>query len=576
MASVSFPALRPILSAWVTALLLAATAGVEAWGQADSGSGLAATPLEPFHVRANAMEFKDWHRVSSTSFVIYTDVSADAAETLARECEMLAMSMEAAFKRRPLRVSPIIIVAPRPASAWHELSEQLDIATPAGSWAKPTVKPVTLVVANTDWLADRGLILVAVASALLDRLDLTAPEWFQVGVSQVFGRCDIVNDRLVLNFPQLWPDLLALRGWMPWGDFFVAGRDISASPDDEVRQRFQSQAAIFIRHLMVQRDARSLKKLLDWRAMQLSARIPTEKDFANHFGEKWSVWQSKLERYARAAASEPATLAQDGAGSTVAARELGYSFGTGSFSRSGPPRAGGALGSPHSFVFQFTPNERLQTFHRQELASKEVRELYLVAQTLRRRTPVAKATLAQLLRTGAVGPYLPELIAAACQWHGRPNEAVAFSNRLINAGVPNPWLYEFGARVRFDAFLPDIRSSTRLDLQAAIEIRALCEAALEREPRLSDAARMLAWTEALAPEVTPEAVAAADALYQRFKDEAGASELAAALALLQERNGNRQVALTLCRELVKSPQTSARALAVAQELLALEPVTKGR
>ncbi len=351
---------------------------------------------------------------------------------------------------------------------------------------------------------------------------------------------------------------------------------VSASPDDEVRQRFQSQAAIFIRHLMVQRDARSLKKLLDWRAMQLSARIPTEKDFANHFGEKWGVWQSKLERYARAAASEPATLAQDGAGSTVAARELGYSFGTGSFSRSGPPRAGGALGSPHSFVFQFTPNERLQTFHRQELASKEVRELYLVAQTLRRRTPVAKATLAQLLRTGVVGPYLPELIAAACQWHGRPNEAVAFSNRLINAGVPNPWLYEFGARVRFDAFLPDIRSSTRLDLQAAIEIRALCEAALEREPRLSDAARMLAWTEALAPEVTPEAVAAADALYQRFKDEAGASELAAALALLQERNGNRQVALTLCRELVKSPQTSARALAVAQELLALEPVTKGR
>ena len=70
--------------------------------QAKAGSPEVSGPtiaLSPFEVRAESIEFKDWIKIDSPHFVLYTDASTKVATRLVKEMEMVHQAAHFYFRR---------------------------------------------------------------------------------------------------------------------------------------------------------------------------------------------------------------------------------------------------------------------------------------------------------------------------------------------------------------------------------------------------------------------------------------------------------------------------------------------
>lgn len=115
--------MRTGASSWVQALLRASAAFV-AWGAAVLAAEGPVVALSPYEVTASTMQFKNWIKVSSPHFSIYTDISALEAMTIAREMEMLHLAAQHFFGRVALHRAPMVFVLPATGSDWRKLDSK--------------------------------------------------------------------------------------------------------------------------------------------------------------------------------------------------------------------------------------------------------------------------------------------------------------------------------------------------------------------------------------------------------------------------------------------------------------------
>src|SRR6185503_14007915 len=108
------------------------------------------------------------------------------------------------------------------------------------------------------------------------------------------------------------------------------------------------------------------------------------------------------------------------------------------------------------------------------------------------------------------------------------------------------------------------------------EMREWSRRAVELEPYFADANSMLAWTEALAPEVDQYGVATIEQLYLRIRKSLPVDDVVMALAVALWRAGDVATARELCTQLKAAALGTKQSREMASALLErIGPVTFG-
>src|SRR5262245_55251173 len=87
---------------WVAGLLAVVSLSVASAADAPSPEG-PVVRLSPYEVSASSVDFRNWRRVSTAHFTIYTDARAKAADAVLRQFEMLHTMAQQYFRRTAVR-----------------------------------------------------------------------------------------------------------------------------------------------------------------------------------------------------------------------------------------------------------------------------------------------------------------------------------------------------------------------------------------------------------------------------------------------------------------------------------------
>jgi hypothetical protein len=117
-----------------------------------------------------------------------------------------------------------------------------------------------------------------------------------------------------------------------------------------------------------------------------------------------------------------------------------------------------------------------------------------------------------------------------------------------------------------DESAPTITIDARVGPEVA-EARAWCRQALELEPLFPDANMMLAFLEALAPEVDQQGIATIEGLYRQTKDRIPTDDVISALAIALWRTGDLETARELSAKLKTDALSSKQSREIAAALL---------
>jgi len=110
--------------------------------------------MSPFEVMAEGLEFRDWSKLSSPHFVLYTDADTDTATTLVKDMEMAHQAAQFYLHRRSVNLAPMIIVLPTTMSDWRKIASKGLLEWKPGA---STVGLLPETAARPARLAKRGL-----------------------------------------------------------------------------------------------------------------------------------------------------------------------------------------------------------------------------------------------------------------------------------------------------------------------------------------------------------------------------------------------------------------------------------
>jgi hypothetical protein len=173
-----------------------------------------------------------------------------------------------------------------------------------------------------------------------------------------------------------------------------------------------------------------------------------------------------------------------------------------------------------------------------------MRELFVLTQVLVQSVPASAIALDSVLRQGLKTESLRELLTAACLRWKRKRATMANLRQLIAAGSTNPQVYALAAAQIAGPEEDMDPLETRFGPEV-VEARQWCRRALELEPGFYEVGELLAWLEALGPEVDQQGIATIEKLYLRFRDRLPPNDLMLALAVALWRIGERDTAREL-------------------------------
>ncbi|WP_146180162.1 hypothetical protein [Opitutus sp. ER46] len=484
------------------------------------------TKMSPIEVRANSMEFTRWIKVGSPNFILYTDAKASEATTILREFEMLHFAGQVAFNRRAARFGPIILVLPTARSDWRKLETMgADVEWKSAATA-PAGQVLDVVLAQYDW-QDEGLSIVRAVYAALHarRMDVHGPFWFGRGFGMFYQTAEFDRDRVALGraHPQMWH--LQDGGWLPWGRFFAVNPRSPEFTKESKIVLYEAQVAIFTQYLLAHQDRAWMGRLATWMEYLEAGGEPTEAKFQEIFGENWKSWQATMQTYLR-------------------------------------------NGSYSIFQVRVPPDVMKFTEIKYKLPVREIRELFVLMQTLVQRTPESKAALESLLEKGLQSEALQELLVDACLEWDHDDDALKLMRKLIADGSKNPRVYRMG-----DALLTRhagaFTFATRYGAEIA-EVREWDRRGLALEPAFSELNESLAVNEAGAPVVDQQSILTIEECYSRIKGRAPTDRVLAALAMALWRSGDKVTATELATRLRDDPLCAKSARKVVEEMLASE------
>jgi hypothetical protein len=482
--------------------------------------------LSPYEVSARSVAFEHWVKYRSPHFVIYSDASPKDVERALNQFEQLHLAAVKYFGRPAFKRAPTLIVLPSERSDWRKLE-----STIAVEWSvavsQPTRRLQALVLVGYDWQGwlngGDNVLLSSLGSAQLTDMKIEGPLWFSRGVGRFFETAQFEDDAVILGRLSARARSLWRHGWLPWPVLFKV---TSTSPEYTKKdgiKRFTGQSAAFVHYLLTQRDPVWRERLMTWTAMLNAGREPTEETFKSVFGHDWINWQTTMKAHVRDRRDKTARI-------------------------------------------ELTAAERNFPVVKVDLPPAEMRELFVLSQILNQRKPASETALDSLLTKGLKTDALRELLAEAClKWKRNP-AAQEQLQALITAGSENPMVYIARAEALLRTRVPAINLNASLD-EGGEEIRRLCEKALELQPRHPEASTVLAWTEALGPDLTAENVARIETLVREQEGISSNQEIVMALAIAQDHTGQHAAARAGAQAVVDSPVASKRAKQLASSLL---------
>lgn len=479
--------------------------------------------MSPVEVSAESMDFAAWGKFSSAHCVLYTDASPRVAESVLREMEMLQAAAQRYFRRKATHRAPVVVVLPTNRSDWQKIASKGGVDWKAAA-SNPATRVRELILAEYEWeTRGRAVVHAMIGGSQIRAMNLGGPLWFTSGTRAFFETAEFKPDSVTLGRQNPRLRRLASDGWLPWERFF---RVDSKSPEYTTAsgvQRYFAQCSVFVQYLLTQSEPGWLDRLLEWVSLLEAGREPTEAEFTRVFGQDWKTWQRTMENYV--------------ANGHYQIASIGF-----------PPGA---------IDLAVRPEEK---------TVREMRELFVLSQVLNQKVPDSRVVLDSLLARGLKTESLREFLAEACLSQRRTEAALGQFRELMARNSANPGVYAMAADVLFRELVPQRQISARLGKEAA-DIRGWCRRALELEPRHALANNTLAWTEALAPEVTADSVTTIENIYRTLNGYVPTSDTAMALAIAHWRNGDRKFARAVAQKLVDSPFASVRVKTVAAALL---------
>lgn len=482
--------------------------------------------MSPYEVSASGANFQHWVKFQSPHFTLYTDANAEDAARIVGEFEKLHLAAIDYLRRPAFQRARTIVVLPTSRSDWRKIE-----SAAAVEWNVAVAQPASrlggFIVVQYDWqgiLRDLDTVYAAVGKSTLQAMKLEAPLWFGTGIGRFFETVKFEEDSVVLGKMSVRARSLWMRGWLPWPDFFKATTSSPEFTKSSEIGKFTGQSAAFMHFMLTKSDPAWRERMMRWSAQLHAGREPTEASFKEIFGEGWEAWQATMKAHVRDRSDTTTSI-------VLTAEQLSF------------PRT------------------------KMDLPVREMRELFVLTQILNQKGPACEAALDTLLARGLQSEPLRELLLEACIKWKRREAATAQLQRLIAGGSTNPAVYFTAADNLFRTVASAITLQVRLG-EKAVEIGELCRKALAIEPRHPDANNLLAWSEALGPEMRAENVAAIQAILQAMNGIAPMQEVASALAVARWRSGDPSGARTLAMMLRDSPYTNKRGRDLAIALLA--------
>lgn len=508
----------------VLALILFGPALLRAAAPPAAGSVVTMTPFE---VQANALDFRRWIKVGSPNFVIYTDAKPAEASLALRELEMQHAATQLFLGRRPLKSAPTTLILPTNDSDWTKLASKGNVEWKVAVSSEAD-EISDLIVVQYDW-QDYGSSIVRAAQAKseLRRLHFKAPFWFHRGIGTFFETAEFTKDSVRLGRENPRIRHLNHRDWLRWGRFFEVDEKAEEFTKENKISLYEGQSTLLLQYIFTHPDASWTKRLTAWLDYLNAGHAPTETEFKQIFQHDFKAWQQTLERYMQGGQYRIYTV-------KVPAEALKF------------------------------PETKVQP------SVTEMRELFILAQILTQSVAASQTSLdgllAKELKTDSLRPFL---VAACLEWK-REDAALAELRRLIASGTDNPAVYLLAAARLFARRVPVLGPHGRLGDEVT-EIRQWCRRALDLEPLHPPASELLAWAEALAPEVDQQGIATIEALYARQRQRWPVDDLISALAVALWRAGEHETARALGLKLQEDALGSKDSRAIAAQVLALLP-----
>jgi hypothetical protein len=487
----------------------------------DYGPAIA---MSPFEVRAQSMEFSHWIKMGSPHFVIYTDANSKEAARLLKQMEMVHEAAQFFFRRKALKLPPIIIVLPTDRSDWKKIATKSDVEWKVATSLVGSTRSLMLV--QHDWQSD-GLLSVWSMLGLHESLamNLDGPFWFKRGVLRFFGTVEFTTDTLTIGKQGFEGYYIDKYGWMAWPKFFgITGKSPEFTKEGRDHDQFAAQCAMFIHHHLTSSDPAASKRLLAWAAYLAAGNEPTEASFKEIFQCDWQGMETQLGKLLK-----------------------GGTYNTG--------------------IIRFPPAALKFEITKFDLPAREMRELFVLSQILNQNTKDSDASLDALLARGLKTELLRELLADACDARDRDDAYLQEMRTLIAGGSANVGVYANAAMTLFKRAVKKPSLDARVSDEVG-EIRAWCNEALKIEPLHVDANKVLAWTEALAPSVEKSNIDTVVRICRALEGNAATDEALAALAVARWRAGGLKQARTLCDRLKQSSFSGEIAKGIATDLIA--------
>jgi len=194
-----------------------------------------------------------------------------------------------------------------------------------------------------------------------------------------------------------------------------------------------------------------------------------------------------------------------------------------------------------------------------------MRELFVLSQTMLRKTPESKASLDSLLKNGLKNEGFRELLADSCLIDDRREDALNQYRLLIKNGSTNPAVFLEAAKIH----LRNADAVSVLDAHLgdeATEAVSWTKRAVELDAPNFKADEALAWAYAKGPRVTAEDIAEITKLCHFLNGRGSTDNALAALAVAYWRTGNLKKAHQIDALLMGSLYTRHEPRKTAEEL----------
>lgn len=480
--------------------------------------------LSPFEVRAESIEFKDWIKIESPHFLLYTDASSKVAMRLVKEMEMVHQAAQFYFRRTAVKIPPVIVVLPTGRSDWRKIANKGGVEWQVASSMVGNTRNIISI--QYDWQQD-GLdsMWSMIGTREVRSMNIKGPLWFNRGVSSFFHTVEFRNDTLTIGKQSIYAYTVSQRGWMNWPKFFsISHRSPEFVKDSDTLHHYLGQSAVFAHFLLTNSDPAWTQRLIRWAAYLEAGNEPTEESFKETFQLDWKGFEKMVDQMLN-----------------------GGKYTTG--------------------IIKFPPAALAFPVTKVDLPAREMRELFVLTQILNQDTPDSDKSLEALLARGLKIEGFRELLADACQKRDRLDSNLEELRSIMSNGSANPAVYTQAATILFNRSVPKYTPDARLGADTQ-QIREWCNKALELEPLYVEANELLAWTEAFAPSVEKTNLEAIARICRTLDGKAATDQALTALAIARWRSGGLKQARTLCERLNASPFTGPQAKTITKDLLA--------